>query len=319
MRPAAFHSLSVLRCVRQSRRLWIWIRSSRRARSRLSDCSICATPALRPLVHTFVARNSLSVIASSRARSPTTDSAAPYIGDESTTRPPSSTRLLSTSRSGARSASPPPTSNTRHVPNPTAGIVSPLAGMGRLSIWGAAPAPPGSAAAAAIRRSTRRRVICAAGLSLALPLIPAPPHITEISRPPNRQPRGTFARPASSELLRRCPMKKLIAALAMVALAASPVFAAPMGHDGFHGAPHSPDGHPGGFEHHGPDGHREFPRDVHGHVFIGVDPWFYWAAPPAYAYAPPPSYWYYCPSAGAYYPYVASCPEPWVPVPTAVQ
>jgi len=75
----------------------------------------------------------------------------------------------------------------------------------------------------------------------------------------------------------------------------------------------------GGFEHHGLDGHREFHRDVHGHVFIGVDPWFYWAAPPAYAYAPPPSYWYYCPSAGAYYPYVASCPEPWVPVPTAVQ
>lgn len=114
-------------------------------------------------------------------------------------------------------------------------------------------------------------------------------------------------------------MKKLIAALAMVALAASGVFAAPMGHDGFHGAPHPPDGHPGAFEHHGLDGHREFHRDVHGHVFIGVDPWFYWAAPPAYAYAPPPSYWYYCPSAGAYYPYVTSCPEPWVPVPATVQ
>src|SRR5437867_11556719 len=88
MRPAALHSLSVRRCVRQSSKLWIWIRSSRWARSRLTDCSICATPASRPLVQTLVARNSLSVIASSDARSPTTDSAAPYIGDESTTRPP---------------------------------------------------------------------------------------------------------------------------------------------------------------------------------------------------------------------------------------
>jgi len=115
-------------------------------------------------------------------------------------------------------------------------------------------------------------------------------------------------------------MKKLIAALAMVVLAASPVFSTPIGHDGFHGAPHFPGGHPGPFEHHGADGHREFHRDVHGRVFIGVGPWFYWAAPPAYAYAPPPpTYWYYCPSAGAYYPYVASCPEPWVPVPTATQ
>ena len=107
-------------------------------------------------------------------------------------------------------------------------------------------------------------------------------------------------------------MKKLMAALAMVALAASPAFSAPMGHDGFHGAPPFP-GHPGAFEHHGPDGHREFHRDVHGRIVIGVGPWFYWA-PPAYAYAPAPTYWYYCPSAGAYYPYVASCPEPWVPV-----
>src|SRR5262249_28124658 len=115
-------------------------------------------------------------------------------------------------------------------------------------------------------------------------------------------------------------MKKLVAALATVVLATSPVFAAPSGHDGFHGAPPLPGGHAGAFEHHGPDGHREFHRDVHGRVFIGVDPWFY-SAPPAYAYVSPPQpyYWYFCPSAGAYYPYVASCPEEWVPVPAASQ
>jgi hypothetical protein len=115
-------------------------------------------------------------------------------------------------------------------------------------------------------------------------------------------------------------MKKLIAALATVVLVTSPVFAAPMGHEGFHGAPPFQGGHPGAFEHHGPDGQREFHRDLHGRVFIGVDPWFDWAAPPAYAYAPAPSYyWYYCSSAGAYYPYVTSCAEPWVPMPAATQ
>src|SRR5262245_53174387 len=158
MRPAAFHSLSVRRCVRQSRRLWIWIRSSRCARIRLSDCSICATPASRPLVQTFVARKSLSVIPSSAARSPTTDSAAPYIGDESTTRPPNSTRLFSTSLSGARSAGESPTSKTRHVPSPTIGIASLLDRMGRLIGCEAARAPDGKAPAA-ISASTRRREI----------------------------------------------------------------------------------------------------------------------------------------------------------------
>src|SRR6516164_9749736 len=159
MRPAAFHSLRVFRCVRQSRRLWIWIRSSRGERSRLSDCSICATPASRPLVHTFVARNSLSVMASAPARSPTADSAAPYIGDEPTTRPPLSTSPFSTSLSGARSDSELPTSNTRHVPNPTTGIDSPLEGIRRLNKGDAPPAPDGRAATAAvIRPSTFRRV-----------------------------------------------------------------------------------------------------------------------------------------------------------------
>ena len=40
-------------------------------------------------------------------------------------------------------------------------------------------------------------------------------------------------------------MKKLIAALALVVLAASPVFAAPTGHEGFHGRASFPGGHPG--------------------------------------------------------------------------
>src|SRR5262249_58205029 len=118
-------------------------------RSRLSDCSICATPASRPLVHTFVARNSLSVMPSWPARSPTTDSAAPYIGDESTTRPPVSTSPFSTSLSGARSDSDLPTSNTRHVPNPTTGIDSPIEGIGQLRQGDAAQDGEGRATAAA--------------------------------------------------------------------------------------------------------------------------------------------------------------------------
>jgi hypothetical protein len=36
---------------------------------------------------------------------------------------------------------------------------------------------------------------------------------------------------------------------------------------------------------------------------------------PPPVYVQPSGYWYYCPSARAYYPYVAACPEPWVPVP----
>ena len=62
-------------------------------------------------------------------------------------------------------------------------------------------------------------------------------------------------------------------------------------------------------------------------MFIGAAPLFLWG--PSYIYTPPPvvaappvyvqpesnGYWYYCRSAGAYYPHVATCPEPWVPVP----
>ena len=77
--------------------------------------------------------------------------------------------------------------------------------------------------------------------------------------------------------------------------------------------------------------HRRFEerRDFHHwggpRVFIGIGPSVTWgpgpvygAYPaPAYVYTPPPpTYWYFCPSFGAYYPNVASCPEPWLPVPT---
>jgi hypothetical protein len=116
-------------------------------------------------------------------------------------------------------------------------------------------------------------------------------------------------------------MNKLIAALTIVALAASPALAARAGHEGFQSGQHFSGGHPGAVEnHHDFDGHRDFDRNGRARGFVGVSPWFYWADPPAYAYTPPPpSYWYYCPSAGAYYPYVSSCPEGWVPVPAAVQ
>jgi hypothetical protein len=118
-------------------------------------------------------------------------------------------------------------------------------------------------------------------------------------------------------------MKK-IASVALIAMVVLLIAAAPAlargggGHHGFSGH--------GGFHHHG----------GHGHVFVGVgpfwgpywDPW--WWDYPVYAPAPvvvqsPPVYiqreqptgqfWYYCVSAKAYYPSVQTCAEPWVPVP----
>src|SRR5262249_61255319 len=107
--------------------------------------------------------------------------------------PPARTGSFSTPLGGPRSAGEPPPSNPRHVPNPTAGIGSPLAGMGRLNIWGAAPAPAGSAAAAAISRSTPRRVSRPAGFS-SLPLIPRTYHDRRLVRPA-----ATFTPPPSSQ------------------------------------------------------------------------------------------------------------------------
>jgi hypothetical protein len=84
-----------------------------------------------------------------------------------------------------------------------------------------------------------------------------------------------------------------------------------------------------------PDGHRDHGRHDHhgGRAIVGVwpslwwdpwwEPWWYYAPPPVIIQEPPPVYvqqplyWYYCESARAYYPFVASCPEPWIPVPAS--
>src|SRR2546426_9520334 len=120
-------------------------------RSRIAGSGSAPTPA-------FILSTSASRTPSSAPRSPTTPSAAPYIGDESITRPPSWKKRCRTSLSGSRGAADAPTSKVRHVPRPTAGIVSPPCGMGRRRIVAAASVPRGRApAAAAIRRSTARR------------------------------------------------------------------------------------------------------------------------------------------------------------------
>jgi hypothetical protein len=98
-------------------------------------------------------------------------------------------------------------------------------------------------------------------------------------------------------------------------------------------------GPPGGEPRHRrpPDGHRDHGHHDHhgGRAIVGVwpslwwDPWWepywYYAPPPVIIQEPPPVYvqqplyWYYCQSAQAYHPYVASCPEPWIPVPATPQ
>jgi sigma-B regulation protein RsbQ len=60
----------------------------------------------------------------STARSPRTFSDRPYIGDESTSRPPSFTNSLSTARIGARATSDGPTSKVCQVPRPMRGSCS---------------------------------------------------------------------------------------------------------------------------------------------------------------------------------------------------
>lgn len=126
-------------------------------------------------------------------------------------------------------------------------------------------------------------------------------------------------------------MNRLIATITIVALAlaTSPAFASPGGHERLHGRPGVSDGHPVRVEaHRSFEGRRDLDRDDRGRVFVRFGPAFSWGPayvygwdyPPAAVYAPPPqSYWYYCPSAGAYYPYVAGCAEAWVPVPAATQ
>jgi hypothetical protein len=118
-----------------------------------------------------------------------------------------------------------------------------------------------------------------------------------------------------------------VAALAMVLAVNAPSQAADVGGHGFGG------GHPGGaVVHHGFDRQhfdrqhfdgrhfdgRHFDRGVHGRLGFGFVPVLpYYGYDPYYSYDQSPGYWYYCPSYGAYYPNVATCPEPWVPIPTS--
>ena len=130
-------------------------------------------------------------------------------------------------------------------------------------------------------------------------------------------------------------MRRLVLALAIVAIAAMPAQA--RGGGGDRGGGHV-GGHDGGhehFEHFG--GHERFEHFEHFHhgfvgprVLIGPETFWY---PPTYPYYPPPvyaepsqgyvqsapGYWYHCTSAGAYYPNVSNCAEAWLPVPAPVQ
>src|SRR5215471_10093652 len=58
----------------------------------------------------------------------------PYIGDESITRPPASTKLRMTSAQASRATGSSPTLNVIQLPRPTAGSASPVEGIGRVRI-----------------------------------------------------------------------------------------------------------------------------------------------------------------------------------------
>ena len=133
MRPAAFQSRSVARCVCASTRLCTCIRSRRSTRSLRIESSIWRMPACRPLVQTLVATKSLGRMPRSAASCPVTCSEEPYIGELSTIRPPPSTKTRSVSFACASSGASPATSNTCQVPRPTAGSASPVFGMRRSS------------------------------------------------------------------------------------------------------------------------------------------------------------------------------------------
>src|SRR5688572_19895418 len=104
------------------------------ARKRRMDSSICRMPPCRPLVQTFVATKSLPSSFSSVARSPTTFSDRPYMGEESITVPPNRTNSRNTSRKGARSDCADPTSKVCQVPSPMTGSDSPVREIGLVNI-----------------------------------------------------------------------------------------------------------------------------------------------------------------------------------------
>ena len=86
------------------------MRSMRSVRSSRIERCIWAMPLSRPDVQTLVAMKALSRVPAAASRSPTTPSAAPYIGELSITEPPASNNDRSTSTSGARCCGDAPTS-----------------------------------------------------------------------------------------------------------------------------------------------------------------------------------------------------------------
>ena len=164
MRPCCFHSRNVTSCVFTATRLCTCIRSIRFARKSLRERSIDSIPFCFPRVQTFVARKSFSRIPSDDVSSPITCSARPYIGDESMTRPPSSTKRERTSSNWLRISAVRSTSKARHVPRPITGSFSPEQGMMRVSIVNESPSTlTGKTRAAAVPPITfaaSRRVMC---------------------------------------------------------------------------------------------------------------------------------------------------------------
>src|SRR5688572_14606953 len=160
MRLFAFMSCSVLVCTSTSSRLWTCIRSICLTFRRRNDVSICLMPSSRPLVQTLVAMKSFSRRPRSATRSPATDSALPYIGEESISLPPALENAATTSRNGARAAASLPASNTCQVPRPMAGRSSPVEGIFLVMIFWDCPKEKPLASAAA-KPSTTRLVILA--------------------------------------------------------------------------------------------------------------------------------------------------------------
>ena len=103
------------------------MRSKRGTPQSSRERSICSIPCSLPSVHTFVAANTAGGRIC-RSSSPTTSSAAPYIGDESMSVPPRSKNAFRTGASASRSG-PGPASNVREVPSPTTGSSSPVEGI----------------------------------------------------------------------------------------------------------------------------------------------------------------------------------------------
>src|SRR6266496_1722944 len=137
----------------------------------------------------------------------------PYIGDESITLPPASTKLRMTSVHASRATGSSPTLNVIQLPRPTTGSVSPVDGIGRVRIvrdWASA-AEGRSAAhapAAASVANTRRRfhIAASSGAMAAILLRPG-------SRPDVRVGRVETVRSherAPGELYPRAPPPRLL-------------------------------------------------------------------------------------------------------------